>query len=88
MKVSAVLAICLLSIAFPHAKAQKPAKRWTMPSPPEGVVMEKDVAYLPVGRMEKADRKQAGPGSRSKRVEAIPYAPAITAGVWLALVPK
>ncbi len=36
------------------------------------------------------DRKEATAGgiSRSKRVEAIPYAPAITAGVWLALVPK
>jgi prepilin peptidase CpaA len=29
-----------------------------------------------------------GAGSWSGRVEAIPYAPAIAAGVWLALVPK
>ena len=28
------------------------------------------------------------PSAPSKRLEAIPYAPAITAGVWLALVPK
>jgi prepilin peptidase CpaA len=34
------------------------------------------------------DRKEAASGSRSTRVEAIPYAPAIAAGVWLALVPK
>ncbi|HUJ49800.1 MAG TPA: prepilin peptidase [Bryobacteraceae bacterium] len=35
-------------------------------------------------------RKNAAAGATalSKRVDAIPYAPAITAGVWLALVPK
>ncbi len=37
-----------------------------------------------------ADQKQASVSEhpKSKRMEAIPYAPAITAGVWLALVPK
>jgi len=30
----------------------------------------------------------AGESAQAKRVESIPYAPAITAGVWLALVPK
>ncbi len=35
------------------------------------------------------DRKApADKTAQRKRVEAIPYAPAITAGVWLALVPK
>jgi prepilin peptidase CpaA len=33
-------------------------------------------------------RKAAGEQPERKKVEAIPYAPAITAGVWLALVPK
>jgi len=37
-----------------------------------------------------SDQKKASVSETklSKRVEAIPYAPAITAGVWLALVPK
>jgi prepilin peptidase CpaA len=35
-----------------------------------------------------SDRKEAASGGVSRRVETIPYAPAITAGVWLALVPK
>jgi prepilin peptidase CpaA len=34
------------------------------------------------------NRKTADGQSKVSRVEAIPYAPAITAGVWLALVPK
>jgi prepilin peptidase CpaA len=32
--------------------------------------------------------REAGEAAKATRVETIPYAPAITAGVWLALVPK
>ena len=36
-----------------------------------------------------ADEKSASSGARNRgRVECIPYAPAIAAGVWLSLVPK
>jgi prepilin peptidase CpaA len=44
-------------------------------------------AKTAAGRTEKSGSKEAGQ-SQAKRVETIPYAPAITAGVWLALVPK
>jgi prepilin peptidase CpaA len=36
----------------------------------------------------KGQTVSTGECSRSQRVEAIPYAPAIAAGVWLSLVPK
>jgi prepilin peptidase CpaA len=38
--------------------------------------------------MAEEDGSKEEEQSKTKRVEAIPYAPAITAGVWLALVPK
>jgi len=42
-------------------------KPWTMPPPPEGVLIEKDVVYLPPDRSEKADiyhPKKIAPGQR------------------------
>ena len=44
-------------------------------------------AKTAAGRTEEGGSKEEEQ-SRAKRVETIPYAPAITAGVWLALVPK
>jgi prepilin peptidase CpaA len=41
------------------------------------------VAWKSIARMIRADQKPAG-----ERQESIPYAPAITLGVWLSLVPK
>jgi prepilin peptidase CpaA len=41
------------------------------------------LAWKSIARLIRADQKQAG-----ERQESIPYAPAITLGVWLSLVPK
>lgn len=46
------------------------------------------VAYLLANEVRRAWRKWRGQPGAPERIETIPYAPAITLGAWLALVPK
>jgi prepilin peptidase CpaA len=46
------------------------------------------IAARSVRQLWRKLRNQAAVGEAALKVEAIPYAPAIAAGVWLALVPK
>ena len=53
-----------------------------------GLMASVVIAVRGVRQLWRRLRKQAAVGETALRVEAIPYAPAIAAGVWLALVPK
>jgi acetyl esterase/lipase len=78
MKFTYLLAIFLLASAFPNATmAQKEAKKPA--SPPEGVIINKDVAYLPAERKEKADLYL--PAKRGKDVRS-PAVVIIHGGGW------
>src|SRR4051794_29195883 len=84
MKRSPVLAIFLLASAFPNAtlaqnETKPPVKPGKTPSPPEGVVIDKDVAYLPAERKEKADLYL--PAKRGKDVRS-PAVVIIHGGGW------
>lgn len=60
-------------------QAAKKDQPWVMPAPPEGVVIEKDVAYLPGDRAEKADLYL--PSKRGKDVRS-PAVVIIHGGGW------
>ena len=84
MKPVKILLACLAFLSlFPSSPAQdankKAAKKQTRPAPPEGVVLERDVAYLPPDRAEKADLYV--PAKRGKDVRS-PAVVIIHGGGW------
>lgn len=65
------LVLLAVAVGAGIATAQDPPRRWVMPPPPEGVLMEKDVPYLEPGRQEKLDLylpEGRSPGSTSPAV--------------------
>lgn len=75
-----VLVILLTPAPLWAQQDKKAEKTWVMPPPPDGVVMEKNVVYLPAGRAETADLYL--PAKRTKK-DRSPAVVIIHGGGWI-----